>query len=1185
MLKRPFIISSIVFILLLGLTQFFVYQQIKLSRERAKEELIRESGIVRDRFRSILYSDITAANAMAIIYKQNGLNNFDSAANDIIKNNPYAEALQLTEDGIIKKVYPLAGYESTIGINTQTDPMRKSESDKAIGRNNIYFAGPRKLREGGVGILGKVPVIIDGKAKGLCVVLTRLPTIIRLLRSDDSVDNRFAYALRKNNSSDTTVYILSSEKLGSKSDIVRMNIPEGDWQLCVGYNELFSNENYPYSLSIIGFLCSLIAALFVYRIAAEPYRLERVIRKKTKELSLSEERFRRTFEYAAIGKAVVDLNGNITQVNKSLCDMIGYSAEELQKMTIRQITHPDDIERDEKFIQRSQQENINVYHTEKRYVHKNGSAIWINLNVVLVRDESKQPLFFVSQIENITEKKETEQKFQGLVERSLVGVYILQDGRFVYVNPRMSEESGYTEEELTSMPIDHFVHPDDIALVRGNILRRMSGEVSEVRYTTRALCKNGSIIWLDMFGTVMEFRGKPAIIGTMVNITRQMEDQEIIKKREAELSALFDNVDGSASLLDDHKRYLIYNRSFVKDHLLLTGHEPSPGQEVYDGFPDDIRAERLAMLDEVLKGSKKILEVNYFRNGKRVYYKTTFNPVIAEGKVIGISTYSIDLSEIRNAEQEILRLNRIYQFISQINEEMLRLTNRQEIFAQACRIAVDVGKFHMAWVNEYNRKDGTFDPVASAGHEDGFFQAIDVKGMDLATSAIPSARAIRTNRYFYYNDIANDPDIPTSLKEEMLKRNYRSALSFPIKVNSDVVAAFVLLMSEPFFFNEDEIALLKEVTDNIEYALDKIWIRTLREKTEANLRSVFDTTTVSYLMLDSDLNIVSANQRMKDIYIDLAGIKIREGANMIDLLIPEKRENARNIYKKVLETGIPVEYESNYETGGFRRCFYVTVVPVKEQDKVAGLCISSVEITQVKALETERERIINDLLQRNRDLEQFAHIVSHNIRGPLATILGLYQLLLDEKHDESLDYIIQGIGGSATRLDQVIIDLNEILNIRNDNSEIKHYIDLGLVLDQVKTNIAQQIAKSDAVIEQDLVQAPGVEAINSYIHSIFYNLITNAIKYTKEGVAPLIRIRTEKHDGHIQIIVSDNGRGIDTARYADRLFGLYQKFHLNVEGKGLGLFMTKTQVEAMNGRIEVQSTPGEGTTFTIILPA
>ena len=311
---------------------------------------------------------------------------------------------------------------------------------------------------------------------------------------------------------------------------------------------------------------------------------------------------------------------------------------------------------------------------------------------------------------------------------------------------------------------------------------------------------------------------------------------------------------------------------------------------------------------------------------------------------------------------------------------------------------------------------------------------------------------------------------------------------------------------------------------------------------------------------------------------------MRVGDNFIDQATPERRESIKEIFGTVVATSKPVEYDTTYASETQTMHITVTVTPVITNGKTIGICVTAHDITKRKNLEIERQNMITDLIQKNRDLEQFAYILSHNVRGPLSTMLGLHALLREEGYDESLGYIVDGIGQTAERLDMVIRDLNEILHIRRDVSEQKHKINLYDIVQNVKASINQLIVNSNAAITCDFDGVYEVQAIRSYALSIFYNLILNAIKFAKPGTQPNIRIRSEKQAGQVGIYFTDNGMGIDVDRYSGRIFGLYQRFHPQIEGKGLGLFTVKTQVEMMHGKIEIQSSPGTGAMFKIILP-
>jgi signal transduction histidine kinase len=164
------------------------------------------------------------------------------------------------------------------------------------------------------------------------------------------------------------------------------------------------------------------------------------------------------------------------------------------------------------------------------------------------------------------------------------------------------------------------------------------------------------------------------------------------------------------------------------------------------------------------------------------------------------------------------------------------------------------------------------------------------------------------------------------------------------------------------------------------------------------------------------------------------------------------------------------------------------------------------------------------------------------------------------------------------------MDLNEILHARGDIAESRVSVNLTTLVKEVQGSVSVLVRNSGAVIEFDFAAARELRSIRSYMNSIFYNLITNSIKFARPGQTPLIKIWTEQREASVIIYYQDNSLGIDLDKHREKVFRLYQRFHIDIEGKGLGLYMTKTQVEALGGTITVDSTPDKGCLFAITLP-
>lgn len=242
------------------------------------------------------------------------------------------------------------------------------------------------------------------------------------------------------------------------------------------------------------------------------------------------------------------------------------------------------------------------------------------------------------------------------------------------------------------------------------------------------------------------------------------------------------------------------------------------------------------------------------------------------------------------------------------------------------------------------------------------------------------------------------------------------------------------------------------------------------------------------------------------------------------------------------------------------------------------------DISGVKKSIEERERLILEINNKYNDLKQFSYIISHNLRSPVANILGMSSLLGMDLSEEEKAQLYDDILHSAQSIDTVIKDLNDVLAARAAASEKKESLSFSEIIDSVCHDLREQIQGSDAVVAVNIdIGADQVYSIRSYMHSIFYNLISNSIKYKASDRVPEIIIMIKSDGDKSYISISDNGIGINLKAYEKQLFGLYKRFTTSKEGRGMGLHMTKTQVESLNGTISVESKVGVGTTFNIEL--
>lgn len=234
----------------------------------------------------------------------------------------------------------------------------------------------------------------------------------------------------------------------------------------------------------------------------------------------------------------------------------------------------------------------------------------------------------------------------------------------------------------------------------------------------------------------------------------------------------------------------------------------------------------------------------------------------------------------------------------------------------------------------------------------------------------------------------------------------------------------------------------------------------------------------------------------------------------------------------------------------------------------------------------ELKKAIEELSKQNQDLQQFSYIVSHNLRSPVARILGLVNILdYKQIQDEYNRQILSFLSEVSLSLDIIIKDLTQIIAIRNSLDKTKEIVNLEEITHWVIHHLSNEIENTDTCLKLNFLHVKEVPFIKAYAQSIIYNLISNAIKYRSHKREPQIEVFTCATDQYIILSVKDNGIGIDLKNIGTyKIFGLYQRIATHIEGKGIGLYLTKTQIEALGGKIEVESEPDRGSTFRVFFP-
>jgi signal transduction histidine kinase len=288
-IKHPKIAACIVFMGLLALSQFLSYQNYVIAENKLKDEMQDELITVKEKLNSFLKSSLVITKTLAYFVENYGEpKNFESIAKHLLSGNKHIDALELTKQGVITHVYPIKGNENVLGYDILKDSFTRKEALRAIQKNELFFAGPLKLKQGDHGIVGRSAIFRDGKFIGFSVVVVKLDALIKKIGLHNSENRKFAFQLSKTNpNTGKEEYFLPNAIHEAGKHSLSIYIPEGKWRIFIHSKENPNRTNL-LLLSSIGLIISLLAACFVYYFVNQPLVLSRLVAEKTQQIKETE---------------------------------------------------------------------------------------------------------------------------------------------------------------------------------------------------------------------------------------------------------------------------------------------------------------------------------------------------------------------------------------------------------------------------------------------------------------------------------------------------------------------------------------------------------------------------------------------------------------------------------------------------------------------------------------------------------------------------------------------------------------------------------------------------------------------------------------------------------------------------------------------------------------------------------
>ncbi len=351
--------------------------------------------------------------------------------------------------------------------------------------------------------------------------------------------------------------------------------------------------------------------------------------------------------------------------------------------------------------------------------------------------------------------------------------------------------------------------------------------------------------------------------------------------------------------------------------------------------------------------------------------------------------------------------------------------------------------------------------------------------------------------------------------------------------------------------------------------------------TKIDQKKILDSLEAYIVVVDIEMKLVSFNQRFYDSMLKHLPFEVKIGSPFLNL-VPEDQYDRYVIpfEKALLGESVSQEVKIN------KLWWEIKHTPVYEGEEIIAVLITAAKIEDWVKMRSEFKLLTQELMRSNAELQQFAYITSHNLRAPVVNLVSLLGFIDRKQIGDSMNQqIFHKVDASALKLESTLQDLVQVVAIKDRREVVFSRVNLRQLLDDLLESMSYQLIESESMIQADFTTVREVIYPHNYLWSICQNLLSNAMKYRRSGVKPEISISSFREKGYLGIRVADNGLGMDLETYGDRLFGLYQRFHEGdgLKGKGLGLYIVKSQVESLDGLIEVESTVNRGSTFSIYL--
>jgi PAS domain S-box-containing protein len=949
---------------------------------------------------------------------------------------------------------------------------------------------------------------------------------------------------------------------------------------------------------------SVLLFLMVRRMLGTELKARTKAEETARALSESEEKFRRLAEAISEVFWISDLNcSKMLYVSPAYERLWGRSCESLYQnpKSWADAVHPEDREHvlAAMWVDRGLKEATAEY----RIVRPDGSERWVLDRAYPLRNSAGEAVGVVGISKDISERKtaeaalrEREHLYHTVFESASDGILLLEHGRCIDCNQRALEMFRLAREDLIGLePAALFPErqPGDQRSAEGQYQRFEAALAGKPQsFQSRHQRRDGTQFVVEASLRAFAVGPRTLLLAVGRDITEHLRAEQALRESEEQLRALYMSMNEGLALHE-----MVYDaQGQAVDYRLI---DVNPAFESITGLS---RERAVGKLASAIFGSGSPPYLAHYAPVAALKgpfsFETYFPPM---GKHFSISVFSprkgqfatifSDITKRKEAEQQICLLNKVYALISHVNEAIVRISDRDTLFQEACRIAVEHGQFPLAWIGLVDEAGREISPVAMAGSDKDYVAHIRVSAVPTSQGLGPVGTAVREGRVVICADIAKDSQL-APWRGAALARGYRSLIVLPLKTGERVVGAFAVYAGEPGFFTTMFTESLIEVAADLCFALNIFERNRQRELEQQQLRlqhSALEAAANAIMITDRNGTI----QWVNDAFTRLTGYSRAEAVGQNPRLLKSGahgHEFYSRLWQTVLSGSVWQGAQVNKRKDGTLYDEETTITPVRSQ---AG------DITHFIAIKqdvTERRKLEQQFLraQRMQSIGLLAGGVAHDLNNVLTPVLMALPLLRTPLEPAQRDHILQTLEQSVRRganIVQQVLTFARGVEVQRVLVQLRH-----LVREVAK--IAEETFPRDirvrASLPSDLWPFLGDP---TQIHQVLLNLAVNARDAMPDGgqlsfTAQNVELRQclqfldfEIRPGrYISFNVTDTGTGIPP-EIIERMFEPFFTTKPAGKGTGLGLSTVLGIVKSHGGLVEVKSQVGAGSTFTVFLPA